>query len=94
MELRYALLEAKTIRFSAIPLPDEFSVWRFGVSLALFTDTGLAWFRGDKVHFDSFASGYGGGVHFLLPYGVILRTEYAWNDHRIGQFIIDFRGAI
>ncbi|HXX62282.1 MAG TPA: POTRA domain-containing protein [Bacteroidota bacterium] len=94
LELRYALLGAKTIRFSAIPLPDEFSVWRFGVSLALFTDTGLAWFRGDKVHFDSFASGYGGGVHFLLPYGVILRTEYAWNDHRIGQFIIDFRGAI
>ena len=42
----------------------------------------------------SFATGYGAGIHFLLPYSVVLRTEYAWNEYGMGQFIIDFRGNI
>ena len=79
---------------SAIAMPAEFSVWRFGISLSLFTDTGATWFRGDRLTPGSFASGYGGGIDFLLPYSVVLRTEYAWNEFGTGQFIIDFRGNI
>ena len=94
LELRYSLLDARTISFSASPVPTEFSVWRFGISLALFTDTGAAWFRGDRLTPASFATGYGGGIHFLLPYSIILRTEYAWNELGAGQFIIDIRGNI
>jgi len=94
VELRYSLLDARTILFSAVPVPSEFSVWRFGISLALFTDTGAIWYRGDKLTFSSFASGYGGGIHWLLPYSVVVRTEYAWNDYGVGQFIIDIRGNI
>jgi opacity protein-like surface antigen len=41
-----------------------------------------------------FATGYGAGIDFLLPYSVVLRTEYAWNEFGVGQFIIDFRGNI
>jgi outer membrane protein assembly factor BamA len=94
VELRYALLDARTFLFSAVAMPSEFSVWRFGISLALFTDTGAAWFRGDRLTPGSFTTGYGGGIHFLLPYSVILRTEYAWNEYGTGQFIIDIRGNI
>ena len=95
VELRYALITTRTFRFSALSLlPPEFTIWRFGMSLALFTDTGLAWFRGDKLRFGSFASGYGGGLHFLLPYGMVLRTEYAWNEYGEGQFILDLRTSI
>ena len=94
VELRYSLLDARTILFSAIAMPAEFSVWRFGISLSLFTDTGATWFRGDRLSPGSFASGYGGGIDFLLPYSVVLRTEYAWNEFGTGQFIIDFRGNI
>ena len=93
-ELRYSLLDARTFLFSAIAMPSEFSVWRFGISLVLFTDTGATWFRGDRVTPGSFETGYGAGVHFLLPYSVVLRTEYAWNEFGAGQFIIDFRGNI
>jgi opacity protein-like surface antigen len=75
-------------------MPSQFSVWRFGISLALFTDTGTTWFRGDKLTPESFATGYGAGIHFLLPYSVVLRTEYAWNELGHGQFIIDIRGNI
>jgi outer membrane protein assembly factor BamA len=94
VELRYSLLDARTVIFSAVAMPSEFSVWRFGISLSLFTDTGATWFRGDRLTPGSFATGYGGGIDFLLPYSVVLRTEYAWNEFGVGQFIIDFRGNI
>ena len=35
---------------------------------------------------DSFLCGYGGGIHFLLPYGIVARTEYAINNHGRGEF--------
>ena len=93
VELRFQVLKPRTIIFTAIPLPPEFSVWRFGISLALFGDTGLTWFRGDKLQWTDFSSGYGGGIHFLLPYSFVLRTEYAWNELFEGQFILDFRAS-
>jgi len=94
VELHWPLLPARTIHFTAISLPEAFSVWRLGISLALFADAGATWFRGRPVSFSSFASGYGGGIHFLLPYSFIMRAEYAWNDYGKGQFILDFRTSI
>jgi outer membrane protein assembly factor BamA len=94
VELRYPVLKARTIRFTAIPLPEEFSVWRFGISLALFADAGSAWYRGDTMTLGSFESGYGAGVHLLLPYGAVVRLEYARNEYGRSEFIIDLRGSI
>ena len=93
VELRWPLLKPRTFHFSAITIPQEFSVWRFGVNLALFADAGTTWFRGEKLSLDSFVSGYGGGIVFLLPYDIVVRTEYALNQFRKGQFIIDFRSS-
>lgn len=94
VELHWPLLKAKTFTFNAIPIPQEFAVWRFGISLAAFADAGTTWLRHDAVTFNSFLSGYGGGIHFLLPYSIVMRTEYAWNDKGRGQFILDFRTSI
>jgi outer membrane protein assembly factor BamA len=91
LELRYSILPLHTIHASWIPLPEEFTVWRFGIALALFADAGTIWYRGDTVSLDSFYSGYGAGINFLLPYSFVVRTEYAWNEHAQGQFIVDFR---
>jgi len=93
VELRYPLLKARTIHFTAIPLPPEFSVWRFGIGLALFGDTGVTWFRGEGIQWTDFSSGYGAGIHFLLPYSIVLRTEYAWNELFEGQFILDLKAS-
>ncbi|MEK9137944.1 MAG: BamA/TamA family outer membrane protein [Bacteroidota bacterium] len=94
VELHWPLLKPRTINFTAISIPQEFSVWRFGISLAVFADAGVAWFRKQPVTLGSFASGYGTGVHFLLPYSAIMRVEYAWNEYGRGQFILDFRTSI
>ena len=52
-------------------------------------DAGMVWFRGTPVALDRLAKGYGVGINYLLPYGLVLRTEYAFNEVRRGQFIID-----
>lgn len=93
VELRWPLLKPRTIIFSAIPIPQEFAVWRFGISLELFADVGTTWFRGNKVTLDSFASGYGAGVVFLLPYDFVVRTEYARNNLARSQFVLGIRSA-
>ena len=45
VELRYALLPLRVFRMPGTFLPDEFTVWQFGISLALFADAGTTWFR-------------------------------------------------
>jgi outer membrane protein assembly factor BamA len=94
IELRFPLFPARIYRVSTPILPEEFSIWRFGVALILFADAGTTWYRQQRVPLESFASGYGGGVDFLLPYGIIVRSDYAWNNFGRGQFILDFRRAI
>jgi len=94
VELRYLVYDPRTFVFSAIPMPVEFSVWRFGVGLALFCDFGAAWYRHDELQLASFGSGYGAGINFLLPYGAVLRVEYAWDNYGRGQFIVDLRTSI
>ena len=91
VELRFALLPVRVFRMPGTFLPDEFTVWQFGISLALFADAGTTWFRHERISIADMLSGYGGGIRFLLPYGIVARTEYAINNHGKGQFIFDFR---
>jgi len=74
-------------------LPQEFGVWKFGIVAAAFGDAGTVWFRNAPLAYDNVVKGYGVGLHFLLPYSAVLRTEYAWNEARRGQFIIDAGAA-
>ena len=91
VEIRYALLPLRVFRMPGTFLPDEFTVWQFGISLAVFADAGTTWFRHEPLTLNGVLSGYGAGIRFLLPYGVIARTEYAINNQRKGQFVLDFR---
>lgn len=94
LELRHYLLEPRYLRVTSIPLPPEFSILRFGIAASIFANTGTAWYRGDKLSWGSLYSGYGGGLTFLLPYSVVVRCEYAWNQFGHGEFILDLRGSI
>jgi outer membrane protein assembly factor BamA len=91
-ELHYTLLSPKY--FSVGILPAEFGLWRFGVVAAAFADAGSVWFRGEPLAIDRFLRGYGIGLHFLLPYSFVLRTEYAWNELRHAEFILDVGAAL
>ena len=63
--------------------------FRFGVNGALFVDTGALWSQDEKLTKDDFISGWGAGLHVFLPYQIILRLEYAFNEDWDGQLIVD-----
>lgn len=86
-ELHYQLFEPVYVRMRF--LPQQFSVLRFGMVVALFGDAGTVWFRGVDPSLGGFKRGYGGGLHFLLPYSMVLRADYGWNEFRKGEFILD-----
>lgn len=93
VELRIPILTPRVFVFDALPIPDEFAVWRFGIGLALFGDAGTTWFRGETVALRSVASGYGIGIDFQLPYSTVIRSAYARNEAGDGEFILDFSWA-
>jgi outer membrane protein assembly factor BamA len=90
LELRFPLLTPRYTTVSIRFLPPEFSVWRYGLYAALFADGGTTWYRTQQVFQVPWYAGYGGGLHFLLPYSVVIRTEYALNQHVRGQFVLGF----
>ncbi|MDI6780459.1 MAG: POTRA domain-containing protein [Bacteroidota bacterium] len=91
-ELRFFILPPITLKVDEIPIP-EFSVWKFGIAAAIFADAGTTWYSHQSFTFDRFKKGYGAGFHFLLPYSFVLRTEYAFNEYRVGEFIFDISAA-
>jgi outer membrane protein assembly factor BamA len=91
-EFHVPLLSPRYFIVSA--LPREFGIWRFGIGAAVFADAGTVWFRGAPFALNALAKGYGVGLHFLLPYSAVLRTEFAWNEARRGEFIFDIGSAL
>ena len=87
VELRVQIFKPRYTTVSLQFLPPEFSVWRYGLYAGLFADGGTIWYRTDQVLKNPWYAGYGAGLHFLLPYSVVLRTEYALNQHGRGQFV-------
>lgn len=63
--------------------------FRFGISGALFLDTGAVWLQNERLTKSKFISGWGVGLHFFLPYMNLLRVEYGFNEDWDGQIIID-----
>jgi outer membrane protein assembly factor BamA len=93
VELRLGLFKPRYVTVSIPPLPPEFSIWRYGLYAALFADAGTAWYRADSFSTVPWYTGYGAGLHFLLPYSFVLRTEYALNQHGRGEFIFGFHAS-
>lgn len=89
LEFRIAILKPRYLTLRFIPVP-EFSVLRYGLYAGIFADGGKVWYRSQPFPGKDWRSGYGAGLHFLLPYSVVVRTEYAFNNFGKGQFFFDF----
>jgi len=56
--------------------------------LNIFIDSGIVYNNGDSMDFNNFDSGWGVGIKLLfLPY-TAFRSEYAFNEHGEGEFLI------
>lgn len=82
----------KDIRFSMdwVPiLPKELLTYRLALYAAVFADAGITREDGEVLSLNRTDKGYGLGVTFLiLPYN-ILRIEYAFNEFRQAEVLID-----
>lgn len=94
VEARFFILPPQVFHLGDLPIPEQFTVWRIGLGLTVFADVGTTWLRGDVLTSSSLRSGYGAGLDFILPYSLMARTSYAFNDRGQGQFIFDLRKAI
>ena len=88
-ELRIPLLLPRYYKAEFIPVP-QFNVLRYGLYFGIFADAGKIWYRTQPFENVPLRSGYGAGIHFLLPYGLTIRTEYALNDQGRREFFVDF----
>ena len=88
VELRFPLLNPRYFE-APIAIP-QFKMLRYGLYAGFFVDAGKIWYRNESFSSKPWLMGYGAGLHFLLPYSIIVRTEYAWNELSHGQFVLDF----
>ncbi len=63
---------------------------KYGLSFALFVDSGRTWFDGEKIGDLDFLTGYGASVDFHLPYIDVLRLALAWNEEHRRESILIF----
>jgi hemolysin activation/secretion protein len=88
LEIRIPLLRPMYIELPYDFIP-EFSVWRFGVNAAVFADAGKTWYRTEQFADRRWLSGVGMGIHFLLPYSIVARAEWAVAPRGRGELILD-----
>lgn len=86
-ELRVPIFGPTYVVLPEMPIP-QFAILRYGMNLAFFFDAGEVWDR-YKFIWKKAEYGFGFGIHFLLPYSVIIRTEIGFNKNLKGQFIFD-----
>ncbi len=88
LELRFPLLSPRYYEARFIPMP-QFSVLRYGLYLGLFVDAGAVWYRTQSFASAPWAGGAGAGLHFILPYGLTVRTEWAVDRTGNGELVLD-----
>ena len=90
-EVRVPLISPRFITFNFLNI-HQFNTMRFGVYGSLFTDVGKLWYRSDSFGNVPWLASAGMGIHFLLPYSFVLRTELSFNA--LGQARIAATGGV
>jgi outer membrane protein assembly factor BamA len=90
-EVRFPIIDPRFITFNFFSIY-QFNTMRFGVYAAVFADVGKIWFRSDEFEEVPWLASTGVGLHFLLPYSFILRTELSINA--IGQLRVAANGGV
>ncbi|NOZ60049.1 MAG: BamA/TamA family outer membrane protein [Calditrichaeota bacterium] len=93
-EFRFPILP---IRYIALPSVEQLEYYsshlKFGISGALFVETGAVWYENQALTADIFRSGFGAGIHFHLPYVNLLRVELGLNSTWKAEAIIEVEAA-
>lgn len=93
-ELRFPIIFPKYVKADKLPLLKTIPVinkmdLKYGVYFTLFYDLGTVWFRTQSIEKLHLMNGAGLGLNFILPFGYVIRTEWAFPIKKpsVGQFI-------
>ncbi len=64
---------------------------KFGINVGLFAESGIIWKKQKEFKAEHFISGFGFGLHFLLPYIEVLRVDMAFNEALKHEFIVEIQ---
>ena len=87
-ELRIPIVPRFYIHLPEVPIR-QFATWKLGLYAAVFGDLGMVWDKHERPALEDMPRGYGAGLHFLLPYGFVLRVDRAWSESGRGEWILD-----
>jgi len=88
--LRFPLIKLRyfTLPIVFLPGPSTQNL-KFGLNAGFFAETGYTWKWKDDFDTDKLITGYGAGLHFLLPYIEVLRLDLAFDEKFNHEFIIE-----
>jgi outer membrane protein assembly factor BamA len=90
-EVRLPIIAPRFLTFNFLNIY-QFNTARLGIYASFFTDVGKIWFRSNEFEEVPWLASVGAGLHFLLPYSLILRTEISVNA--IGQVRVMANGGV
>jgi len=96
-EFRIPVIDPFYIKGESIPIAKKISMlknisYKFGLYATIFFDVGGVWNKTDNFFKTQFRNGFGAGLNFILPFGFIGRTDFAFRKEQkrfIPQMVID-----
>ena len=84
-EIRRPILSTKYFDFFSDLFPGTSTKdLKFGINAGLFAETGIAWNKQKEFNsindIDNLISGFGAGIHIILPYIEVLRIDFAFDE--------------
>jgi outer membrane protein assembly factor BamA len=100
-EIRFPILKERYLKGSDIPAVNQFSMfrrmnYRFAIYATVFFDIGTTWNMKDRFFHSQYHNGFGAGLNFILPFGLIGRTDYAFRidgKQFVPQIVFDLNAA-
>jgi len=90
--LRFPLLKVRYFSMPSAFVPESSTQnMKFGINGGLFAESGIIWNRREEFRTENFITGFGLGVHFLLPYIEVLRLDMAFNEKLNHEFILEIQ---
>ncbi|MCL5021343.1 MAG: BamA/TamA family outer membrane protein [Bacteroidetes bacterium] len=93
MELRIPIIKQMYIEFPELPLR-QFVSNRIALYWTFFADAGETTGKRLHINLNGALYGYGGGLALVLPYDVVIQTDYARGSDKRWEFVLDFGAAI
>ncbi len=90
LALRFPLLKTRYFDLPSYLLPESsMHNLKFGINGGLFAESGVVWEKPAEFALPNFISGFGLGLHFLLPYIEVLRMDLAFNEKLQSQLLVE-----